>query len=349
MSTNLRIRMTIPLAMLLCTVNLVAEDSLHQQLIEAIPQCDIDQDGQLTPSEIKYALSLAGKRQRSQARGMATALLQASYSPTSINESKRFGPQPGRKIKLFVLSGQSNMVGQGLSAELPDLQVTPNERILMFEDGKWQPLRPLKVTFGPEVTFAHAMAEHWPDETIGIVKQAVGGTGVLAWHPQWTQAKANLTNDGRKGNLWKALTDKVQQACEAADCEVSGFIWQQGAKDMISVETGKAYLENLSALVSGLRMEIGVADLPLILGSYRQKGMPDDISKLDLSALKDTRRPGAGYVLRAQWEAQKELSPAKTIPLRDLPTHPANVHYNTEGIMRLGELFARGYVDLTEK
>ena len=61
----------------------------------------------------------------------------------------------------------------------------------MFEDGKWQPLRPFYVyndkhmknfgltesSFGPEIGFAHAIAEAWPNETIGIVKWDARGTG----------------------------------------------------------------------------------------------------------------------------------------------------------------------------
>jgi len=91
----------------------------------------------------------------------------------------------------------------------------------MFEDGKWQPLRPFNVypeklrkkfgltefSFGPESAFAHAMAEAWPNETIGIVKQAAGGTGVLAWHPNWTKEQADRTKNAGRGNLFKALTN----------------------------------------------------------------------------------------------------------------------------------------------
>ena len=56
--------------------------------------------------------------------------------------------------RVFLLGGQSNMVGQGLSGELPAELLVPNPRVLIFENGKWQPLRPLKHTFGPEVAFA---------------------------------------------------------------------------------------------------------------------------------------------------------------------------------------------------
>jgi len=121
----------------------------------------------------------------------------------------------------------------------------------MFEDGKWQPLRPLIHRFGPEIAFAHEMAKAWPDETIGIVKQATGGTGILAWSPDWTFEQANRTNDGKKGNLWKELTDKVHDAREAGACDVMAFVWQQGGRDMSKLDVAKEYLGNLKSLMTG--------------------------------------------------------------------------------------------------
>ena len=314
------------------------------------PAADANQDGTLTPSEVWLFRSKqkTGKRGRSPALRDAQRALSAMYTPARADASKRYGPQPGKKLKVFILSGQSNMVGQGLSAELPDALKRPDERVLMFEEGRWQPLRPLRVTFGPEIAFAHALAKAWPEETIGVVKQAVGGTGILAWSPTWTKEKADLTGDGKKGNLWKALCDKVRRAREAADCEILGFVWQQGGKDMSKIETGKQYLAHLRELIEGLRKETGVADLPLVLGSYRLPGVPDDLSNIDPAAFEVMGRPGAGYVLQAQFDAQEELAPAKMLPLRGLERHPKNVHYNTKGQLELGKLFAEGYLELVK-
>ena len=53
--------------------------------------------------------------------------------------SLAFAEAPTKKMKVFVLAGQSNMVGYGDSTELPDDLRKGNDRVLMFEDGKWQP------------------------------------------------------------------------------------------------------------------------------------------------------------------------------------------------------------------
>ncbi|MHC4119379.1 MAG: sialate O-acetylesterase [Planctomycetota bacterium] len=274
------------------------------------------------------------------------------YDPVSIEPDKVYGPARGKKIKLFILSGQSNMVGQGASYQLDDAAKRGSERVLMFEGGKWQPLRPLRKNFGPEIAFGREMARVWPDETIGIVKQAVGGTGVLAWNPNWTAEQADRTGDARKGNLWKALTGKVHDACAAADCEIVGFVWLQGGKDMQKVDTGKEYGKNLKALVQGIRAEFDVPKLPFVLGSYRSKGVPDDLSGMEEKVKALIPRQGAYYVLQAQYEAEKKLTPANMVPLVDIERHPNDVHFNTAGQLETGRLFAEGYLELlknTEK
>jgi len=271
------------------------------------------------------------------------------YDPIPIDENKVYGPAPGKKIKVFILSGQSNMVGQGASYQLDDEAKRGNERVLMFEKRRWQPLRPLRKNFGPEIAFGRRMAQAWPDETIGIVKQAVGGTGVLAWHPNWTAEQADRTGDARKGNLWKALTGKVQRACSTADCEIVGLIWLQGGKDMLKVDTGREYGDNLKALVDGIRKKFDVPKLPFVLGSYRAKGVPDDLSGMADKVKALTARKGAYYVLQAQYEAERKLVPANMVPLVDIERHPNDVHFNTAGQLKTGRLFAEGYLELVTK
>ena len=271
------------------------------------------------------------------------------YDPVPIDESKVYGPARGMKIKVFILSGQSNMVGQGASYQFDDAAKRGNERVLMFESGKWQPLRPLRKNFGPEIAFGRRMAQAWPNETICIVKQAVGGTGVLAWHPNWTAEQADRTGDARKGNLWKALTGKVHQACSAADCEIVGFVWLQGGKDMLKVDTGREYGDNLKAMVQGIRRKFDVPNLLFVLGSYRSKGMPDDLSGVAEKVKAMVPRKGAYYVLQAQYEAEKKLAPANMVPLVDIEKHPNDVHFNIAGQLKTGQLFADGYLELTTK
>jgi hypothetical protein len=291
----------------------------------------------------------AGARKMIKGKKLSDYEKYGSYDPVPIDEGGVYGPAEGKKIKVFILSGQSNMVGQGASNKLDDAAKRGNDRVLMFEDGKWQPLRPLIKRFGPEIAFGRELGKAWPNETIGIVKQSVGGTGVLAWNPNWTKEQADRTNDGRKGNLWKALTGKVHRACAAADCEIVGFVWLQGGKDMQKVDVAREYSDNLKAVVEGIRREFRVANLPFVLGSYRPKGWPEDLSGVAEKVKAFAPRKGAYYVLQAQYEAEKVLAPANMVPLTDIEKHPNDVHFNTNGQLKVGKLFAEGYLELVEK
>lgn len=262
-----------------------------------------------------------------------------------------------KPIRTFILAGQSNMVGWGDSTKLPDDLRNGNDRVQMFENGKWQPLRPhqpankgqkrvglTEFSFGPEIAFGHAMAKAWPDETIGIIKFSIGGTSVLAWKPDWSKQDADHVGQGRHGSLYKKLTEKVEQAKKGRNIEMVGLLWLQGGGDMKKVDVAKEYLENLKSLVAAVRRATGVADLPFIYGSPRVEGIPDDLSSFEPTAL-PPGRPGAFLVLKAQSDAQKEISHSKMVILRDIEKHPKNVHYNTAGQLTVGKMFAQALLE----
>lgn len=261
-----------------------------------------------------------------------------------------------KPLKVFILAGQSNMVGWGDSLKLSDDLRSGNDRILMFENGKWQPLKPFQkaqkhhekfgmteFSFGPEIAFAHEVANAWPDETIGVVKFAVGGTSILTWKPDWSKEDADRVGQGRLGSLYGKLIEKVDRARKARDIEIVGFVWVQGGGDMKKVDVAKEYLGNLKSLVAAVRKETGVQELPFFCGSVRRAEDPDDLSDLSPQRIGGPY-PAIQWVIKAQWEAQKEIPVARTVILRDIETHPMNVHYNTAGQIKVGQLFAAAFL-----
>ena len=267
---------------------------------------------------------------------------------------------PTGPLQVFLLSGQSNMVGWGNSLELESVaRFGHDKRLLMFEDGKWQPLKPHRLpsatqrerwgirefTFGPEIGFAAAMAEAWPGRRVGIVKQAVGGTGIMAWAPKWNKSDADITGDARKGPLYERLLSKARASIHAGDAEIKAFVWLQGGKDMRDLRAARRYGENLRKLIEALRRDLGIPDLPLLVGSPRRGEVPDKLAGADRSSYeRDPNRPGAWEVLVAQTAAPAKIPRAATVILRDLPRHPGNVHANSEGLLLAGREFARVYL-----
>ncbi len=267
--------------------------------------------------------------------------------------------EPIKKMKVFIFAGQSNMVGWGDSLKLSDDLRTGNDRVLAFENGKWRPLRPFKkasrnqekfgmteFSFGPEIAFGQKISQAWPAQTIGIVKFSIGGTSILTWKPEWSKEDADRVGQGRLGSLYTKLMDKIKRAQQVKDLEIVGFVWLQGGADMKNVAVAKEYLDNLKALVSAVREETGVRDLPFLFGSPRRMGDPIDLSDLVPKRIKGPY-PAVEWVLKAQWDAQKEISNSSIVILRDIETHPMNVHYNTAGQLKVGGEFAKAFLKLT--
>ena len=188
------------------------------------------------------------------------------------------------------------------------------------------------------------MAKAWPDDTIGIVKFAIGGTSILTWKPDWSKEEADRVGQGRLGSLYKKLMAKVDQASKAREIEIVGFLWLQGGRDMKHVEVAKEYLGNLKSLVATIRKDTRVSDLPFLCGSSRRTQDPDDISDVVPKRVSGPY-PAVEFVLKAQWDGQKEIPHARTVILRDIAVHPKNVHYNTEGQLKVGKLFAQAFLD----
>ncbi len=96
------------------------------------------------------------------------------------------GAQTGETL-VFVLAGQSNMVGQGDVAKLSEdlKQLPPN--ILLYLNGERADFAD-RNHFGPEIGFAHEMSRAHPREAIILIKFAVGGSSLLAWAPEWSPA-----------------------------------------------------------------------------------------------------------------------------------------------------------------
>jgi Ca2+-binding EF-hand superfamily protein len=187
------------------------------------------------------------------------------------------------------------------------------------------------------------MAKAWPDETIGVVKFSVGGTSILTWKPDWSKEDADRVGQGRLGSLYKKLLAKIDQAGRDREIKIVGFLWLQGGGDMKNVAVANEYLENLKSLVAAIRKDTGVPDLPFFCGSPRRTQDPDDISDLVPQRVTGPY-PAVEFVLKAQWDAQKEIPNSRTVILRDIETHPMNVHYNTAGQLMVGKLFADIYL-----
>lgn len=224
-------------------------------------------------------------------------------------------------LPVFVLAGQSNMVGLGQVSELPDELKRAQPDVLLFEQRTWTPLEPGKVpegrSFGPEVTFGQAMAKH-VGGPIGLIKVAASGTDLaVQWNPQG------------KG-VFARLVKQVQAARQSRPIMIMGMIWMQGEADSKEEAMAKAYQVNLENLVLSARRAFAVTDLPFVCGRVNA--------------------PAAGKythvaLVRAAQEAVK-LPGYRMVDCDGVAKGHDDLHYSAAGQQELGKRFAAAQVEL---
>ncbi len=162
-----------------------------------------------------------------------------------------------KPLHIYLLIGQSNMAGR---APIGDQQNAPLESVYLMDDkASWEPAQnPLNrystirkklnmQNLGPGYSFAKKMLEANPDQPIGLVVNARGGSKIEQW--------------AKGGQYYK---DALQRAKAAqASGTLMGILWHQGESN----ESNPAgYLAKLEQLVSDLRGDLGEENLPFIAG-----------------------------------------------------------------------------------
>lgn len=275
------------------------------------------------------------------------------------------------KFRVFVLMGQSNMQGAGKAKDLKAPYTKKHERIRIWANGQWEYFVPTR-RHGPGVSFAHQLAAYWPDDTIGIIKVASGGTGICGFEKDWSYERAQLTYDGKKGSLYKDLMNAVTEAKRISNPEFCGFFWKQGAADGSKKVLADAYYERLEQLIADIRADLNAPELPVFIPSYKSdEGMLKIVaSKMPKEAMesvfksanktpenateklellfsyleKNNQLKGFGKrsfivkVIMEQNRAGREMTNVTTLYPGELPRiGGGNEHYNSEGYVLLGK------------
>ena len=258
-------------------------------------------------------------------------------------------PAEGKRIRVFIFAGQSNMEGRAdgtkLSAKDEARLLQAQKRIQLAYNR--QPLRPLdsvsppddireiyKVDriFGPELFFGLSMAEAWPDEKMLFIKRAVGSTSMYGcWNPNWSAEKAAVLKEENEPRLYSDMIAYVKELLSgyAPDqYEICGMFWVQGESDGKSHTAAAAYGENLRALIEGVRKEVGNRELPFALLQVGNLKV--------VEGMKQTAQdvPNVSLLTQSADPASPEF----------LPTIP-NGHYNHEGMKRIGDRFAKTFLN----
>lgn len=235
---------------------------------------------------------------------------------------------------VFLLGGQSNMVGRGLKNQLPgSLQGAQSDVRLWYAGdssaalnlpkNQWVSLAPGSgKELGPEVTFGRRMADAFPEHKIALVKYAVDGTSLYSgWNPNSVgpqyQAFLNTVN--------AALANLTQQG---HTYRVAGMLWLQGEEDSKYDYMANAYASNLADLIADVRFRFGEPKLPFLVGRVHP-----------------STRPYVNVVRAAQAQVADADAYADWVNLDDAPINGSDpIHFNTTGYMRIGEWYADAWL-----
>ncbi len=242
-------------------------------------------------------------------------------------------PGSAALLQVYMLGGQSNMVGQGSAGDLPPSLQGPQADVLLYAQaatpgigGQLVALQPASTRtdafgrqFGPEVLFGRTLADARPERNIALIKYAVGATSLADdWNPVSGSAYAGFRNTVSAGLA----------AIRAAghSYELAGMIWMQGERDTRSDADAHNYEANLTAFIADIRGRYG-ENLPLVIGQLSSNQTALDAARL--ATIRAAQASVAGAV------AQTAL-----VSTDDLELLSDDLHFNAAGQMLLGERFA---------
>lgn len=212
------------------------------------------------------------------------------------------------------------MAGRGYLYE-----VTPiyNENIFMLRNGRWQMMtEPIHFDrsvagVGPAASFAQAWCSANKDEQIGLIPCAEGGTCIDEWDS--------------KGPLFRHAVSEAKFAMETS--ELIAILWHQGESDSCGGRY-KNYYQKLSTLVTSLRKELDVPEVPFIVGGlgdylgksgFGKSSVEYDFINQELHKYAENNR-------NCYFVTGKELNP-----------NPDGIHINAESQRRFGIRYFEAY------
>lgn len=244
------------------------------------------------------------------------------------------------KLQLFILVGQSNMVGMGI---VPMKGEKDNDRIFVFgNDYQWkkatEPIddpsgqvdkvsKDKKAGFSSALSFAKTLLEQNPELVIGLIPCAKGSSSIYEW-------QRNLSVDSLYGSCLK----RVNEASAMGD--VAGILFFQGEKDaedpnnnphliLQPNQWGREFIK----FVNDMRMDLDLPNLPIIFAQIGTNTTPEDF---------------------VNWEIVKMQQLAVQVPFSAMITTDDlilrdKVHFTTLSYIEIGTRFAEAYLSLLKE
>lgn len=238
--------------------------------------------------------------------------------------------QPSKKKTwVFLMAGQSNMSGRG---KVSAADTVSDARILTL-DGAGRVIlarEPLNILLEPKMaelslgtSFAKRLLQDCPpDVSILLVQTAVGGSSISQW----------LGDSLHRGvRLYSNFRDRVALAKRYG--VIKGVLWHQGEADANDRDI-PLYRERLGVLFSRFRNVAGIRRLPVVMGELGSFSKTPDL----FARLNGVVREYAG------------IDPhAALVVTADLQHKGDFLHFDADGLRKMGERYAEQYLRLTKR
>lgn len=218
-------------------------------------------------------------------------------------------PQGGAPVKVFVLAGQSNMVGHGFIAADPkrnggkgsleqlarDPASSKQFKQLLNKDASWRVRDDVWIhyfdrkgkltvgygagadTIGPELGFGWVVGDSIREPVV-LIKLAWGGKSLAVdFRPP--------SSGGAVGPFYTEVIQGTRNAMQniAADFpelkgrtpQLVGFGWHQGWNDRINDAFVQEYEQNMANFIRDMRKDLGVPKLPFVIAETGMGGLEE--------------------------------------------------------------------------
>ena len=267
----------------------------------------------------------------------ADAYLRSVGKKPAVRPLKTWPYAKGSPVKLFILAGHRNMEGERAFKQELKAPLAQDDGRIAFKynvgggakvSNGWEPLGPAGPydTFGPELSFAHALKGRVPDN-IAIAKFTHSGSQMNDWTPQGTSAKdCNLYPQ-----FISFIRDSISELkAKGHTVELAGIFYHTGENDMAFPPYRNDAARWLQSTVAKSREDLAMPALKWFVSQQP----PTDHKSVN------------GIDVTANVAALAATDPAFIhIKTFNLPAQEEKLVIATAGIMALGELLARGYLE----
>jgi hypothetical protein len=255
---------------------------------------------------------------------------------------KKWPYKKGSTVKLFVLAGHRNMEGE--RAFVQELKKLKGKGALLKDNPKiaykynlgggykvsqgWEPLGLTGYydTFGPELSFAYTLQGKVAGNIV-IAKFTHSGSQIIDWTPEGSMARSRHLYPKFISFIKEAVNELESKGHEV---ELAGIFYHLGENDMSFHPYRKEAAKRVQTIIAQSRKDLGQPKLKW----YVSQQPPTDVERLNnLDVVADMAKASA---------ADSGFIHLKAF---NLPPQEKMLVITTEGIVQLGEVIAKGYLD----